>query len=758
MKARIDKVPLTAIAIAVASAIVSMSAHADGDEAAALKTPANFVEGGATNTSSASQKFGEYNGLQKKGTTGVLNFGIRGGDAYGDGNGTIRWSLTGRNIGLSNQEASVTYSDQGRWNIGIAYDELRHNVANDYQTPYLGEMGGNRFLLAPGFGTVANTQTLSATQQAAFRSMDVGTTRKNTSLNAGLRIDAQWGLSLDVNHLDQAGAKLLAFGSMGANGAQGEKTSILPNPTNWSTDTVNAAIHWTGNKAHLTAGYFGSFFRQHNDQVTFQTWGGANTLQNMGTAPSNQFHQLNLSGGYAFSQRTRLTGSLSYGRSTQNQAFMVDAPLMRTPAPVGSLDGLVVNTHADLKLADRTIKDLSLSAALRYDERDNRTPSNIYNYTSIAVSAAHDINAPNAPLSYRKAIVELAADYRMTKSQKLRVDLTHEDVSRWCNQYAVNAAYPAGTNCVVATGHREDRLGATYKVKAGDALDLSVGYSYADRRTRSDPNAILNFVSVNGGGVKGLNAGDFLGFYPYFDASRTQQLLKPRASWQVNERFSLDFSGKVSADEYDSTYGVRKGSTWSANIDPTYAYSENGSLTAFVTRQHRQRDMTNLRNGAAATNASATAINIPPFSTWSNALRDDDTTVGAGFRHGGLLGGKVALSGDYAYSVGTSAYNTTLNWAGATTTGATCDSALLLSCGAIPDIRYSMTSLRLNADYQIDKKSQIGLRYLHQRLTGSDYYFNGLQYGFTPTGVLPTNQQPGAYSVHVVALTYIYNF
>lgn len=758
MKARIDNLHLSAIAIAMASAAVSISARADDDEAAALKTPENFVEVGAAHTSSASQKFGEYNGLNRQGTTGIVNFGIRGGDAYGDGNGRTRWSLFGRNLGLTNQEAGATYSDQGRWNVGIGYDELRHNVTTGYQTPYLGTMGGSSFLLPPGFGTVANTQTMSPAQQSAFQPMDVDTTRKNTSLTAGLKINAHWGLSFDFNHLDQSGAKLLAFGSMAANGAQGEKTSILPNPTNWSTDTLNAALNWRSEKAYLTAGYFGSFFRQDVDRVTFQTWGGANDTQHMGTAPSNQFHQLNLSGGYTFSRRTKLTGSLSYGRNTQNEPYLVDAPLMRTPAPVGSLDGVVVNTHADLKLTDRTTKDLMLSAALRYDERDNRTPSNIYNYTSIAVSGAHDINAPNAPLSFRKAIIEFAGDYRLTKLQKLRVDFAHEDVSRWCNQYAVNAAYPAGTHCVVATGHREDRIGANYKLKASDALDLTFGYSLADRKTDSDPNAILNFVSVNGGGVKGLNAGDFVGFYPYFNASRTQHALKARANWQVNERFSLDFSGKVSADDYDSTYGVQKGNTWNANIDATYAYSENGSVTAFASRQHRQRDMTNLRNGATATNASATAINIPPYSTWSNALQDDDTTIGLGFRHAGLLGGRLALTGDYAYSVGTSAYDTVLNWNGATTTGATCASASLLSCGAVPDIRYSMMRLRLNADYRIDKKSQIALRYLHQRLTGSDYYFNGLQYGYTPTGVLPTNQQAGPYSVHVIALTYIYNF
>ena len=51
-----------------------------------------------------------------------------------------------------------------------------------------------------------------------------------------------------------------------------EAVAILPNPTNYKTDTVNLALNWAGEKGYMTTSYFGSFFRDGYDRVTFQTF------------------------------------------------------------------------------------------------------------------------------------------------------------------------------------------------------------------------------------------------------------------------------------------------------------------------------------------------------------------------------------------------------------------------------------------------------------------------------------------------------
>ncbi len=47
---------------------------------------------------------------------------------------------------------------------------------------------------------------------------------------------------------------------------------------------------------------------------------------------------------------------------------------------------------------------------------------------------------------------------------------------------------------------------------------------------------------------------------------------------------------------------------------------------------------------------------------------------------------------------------------------------------------------------------------MYQRLKADDYYYNAYQTGFTPTTLLPTNQQAPSYSVNVVYAAYRYTF
>ncbi len=800
MKIHDGKMKVSLLALAVQGALVAMCGmcamptYAEDDEAAALKNPTNSVEIGVANTSRGSAKFGEYNGLNKSGATLVGNLSARGGDAYGGNTGTWRWSLTGTDLGTSSRTAGASVGKQGRFTLGLGYDELTHNITDSYQTPYQGSNGGNEFTLPANFGIVqtagagvgSGARGLNAAQQAALHTVDISTTRRNMSVNAGVNLSPQWSVAFDYNHMVQSGAKLMAFGAAGAGnalrgtipGVSAEAVSILPNPTNYKTDTVNLALNWNGEKGNMTASYFGSFFRDAYDHVSFQTFAGntggtgtgANAVpvmtmqsitQTMSTPPSNAFQQLNLSGGYALAAKTKLTGGLSYGRNTQNDPFVVDSYMMITPPAVNSLNGLVVNTHADLKLANQTTDKLALSAGVKYDQRDNRTASYLYNFNSIGGATGHWAHYPNTPLSNKKTQVELAGEYRLDRGQNIRLAYNREDVKRWCNQYATGGTtlnvdsytgvnnYPAGTNCVVATASKEDKLSATYRLKAREDVNLNVGYSYANRRTDSDPNAIAAFISVKGntgtGTIRGINAGDFLGFHPYFNASRKQQMVKAGANWEASNRLSLGVSGRYTDDKYDTLYGVQNGKSWSMNLDATYTYGENGTIFAYLTQQHMQRDLTSAQTAATATAAA---------TTWTNKLTGNDTTAGLGAKRGGLMGSRLELAGDLTYSLGKTGYGTQLNYVPA----ASCSATTSLTCGDLPDIRNRLIQFKLVGNYQVDKSGKVVLGYIYQNLKSTDYYYNGLQYGSTPSALMPTNQQSGSYSVNVVTASYLYNF
>lgn len=798
MKIKNGNMRVSLLALAVQGALLAMCAmpaHADDDEAAALKNPTNTVEVGATNTSQSSAKFGEYNGLNKSGAKAVANVSVRGGD-YGDSNGTKRWAISGTDLGTTSRALGVSVDNQGSWSVGIGYDELQHNLWDTYKTPYVGSMGGNRFtlptsLLPPVISTVAAGTTPVGTDRAsalaainaASNQVDIYTARKNSSINAGVNLNAQWDVRFSFNHLQQSGAKLMSFGSMSAGGAglpQGEAVSILPNPTNYKTDTVNLALNWRGDQAHLTTSYFGSFFRDGYDRVDFQTFAvnnaaGTSQIQTMSTAPSNDFHQLGVSGGYDFTPATKLTGGLSYARNTQNDAYVTDAYSMVAAAPQTSLNGLVNTTHADLKLTNQTTSALVLSAGVKYDERRDKTASNFYKFNALDGAANHVATFANTPLSLRKTQWELAGDYRLNSDQNLRLAYNREDVRRWCDQYAVSVGiaagasgyYPAGTNCVVATGSYDNKLSATYKVRATEDVNLNVGYSFSKRVTTSDPNAITSRIGTNGNVnlqavplIWGINSGDFRGFYPVFDASRKEQMLKAGANWQATEKLALALGGKYTDDKYDSLWGEQKGNSWSMNLDATYGYSENGSITAYMTRQHRQRNMTDLLRSPTSANsaATATALNIPPGANWTDTQKDDDTTVGVGAKQGGMMASRLELGEDLTYTSGKTGYTTVFNYAAATTTGLTCASPQFLTCGSLPEVNNHVVQFKLSGKYKLDKNSKIAAGYIYQHMKSTDYYYNGLQAGYTPSALMPTNQQSPNYTVNYVTVSYLYNF
>ena len=769
MKTRSGKIKVSALSFAVQGAFAAMfiaptmAYAADPSEAeiAIIRRPTNFVEVGVENVSKTSAKFGEYNGLNKSGTEFVGNFSVRGGDAYEGGNGTMRWGVTGTDIGTTSREFGADVGNQGRWNLSIGYDELKRNLSNSYQTPQQGSMGGNTFVLPTDFGAInaatgqPSGRSMNATQLGAFHTEEVSTTRKNTSFAAGFIFSPQLSLKFDYNHLDQSGAKLMGVSSQGGiviagTTGRAEAVAIVMNPTNYKTDTFSLALNWTGDKGHLNGGYYGSFFRDGYNSVSSQNnfvsaapgacVGAACFVTNvMSTMPSNNFHQLNLSGGWAFSPTTKLVGGLSYGRNTQNDAYAPSSVLQGTGVtydlmqagglPQSSLNGVVITRHADLKLTNKTTKELTLSAAYKYNERDNRTASRTYLFKDLGNA---NYTGVNTPYSNRKSQFEVAGDYRLAKDQTLRLAYERENIKRWCDGVV------GGAQCVVSPSSGEDKLGLTYRFTASDDVKLNAGYALSSRKGEFD-----HAYASNAGSYPAVNGKDGVGFvaHPFLD--RKQEMLKAGVNWQALEQLDIGLSGRFAKNKYTVDVGYQDSKTTGFNLDATYNYSESSSVSAYATWQNEKRNMRNAGNNT---------FPVPPTQFWTNQLANSDDAIGLSTKHTGLMGGKLELVGDLSYAFDKSRYSTQVPYL------ATCGNAATLTCGDTPDIKSTLLTFKLTGTYQVDKKSRIALAYQYQKLKSDDFFYNSYQYGFTPNRVMPTNEQAPNYSVNVVAVSYIYNF
>lgn len=767
------------VALAVHAALMPLlaapfvaSVADENPDVAALTQPVSSIEVGAREVSSSSAKFGEYNGLNSSGLDFLGNFDLRGGDAYKDysgGNGTDRWEIRGTDLGTTSRSASGTVSDQGRWNIVVSFDQLRHYSTDSYQTPFQGSMGGNSFLLPGSFGVIdatdggpagSGTQGLTANQLASFHREDIYTERKNKSLRAGYIFNTQWSVQFDYNRLDQSGAKLtgLSFSPDASGAGAGEKIGVLMNPTRYTTDTFEFAVNWAGVKGYARAGYFSSLFKDDYSSVSLSNPfvdtspgpsttgtppdGGVFPVDTYATAPNNQFHQLDMSGGYVFAPGTTLTGGVAYGRNTQTSAFISD-PLFTSVLPGASLDGLVITKHADIRLTNQTTRKLSLSTGVKFNERDNRTPSATF---GSFLSIAGDPWGPvvNAPVSNKRTQYEAAASYRFDRRQNLRVSYEHETIKRWCDNALANnaqssdpaapAGYYRGSGCVEVGATRDDKLLAAYRLKVSESIRFNAGYSYSTRKADFN-NSYYNPMQTSGEGFQNY------GFVPYFDASRIENLVKIGIDWQAGEKWDVALNGRYMNDKYGSALGVQSGRMWSANLDSTWGYSENGSVSAYVSVRRRQRDLlSGLEQSPLA----------PPPSLWSNRLADDDTTVGLTARQKGLLHGRLELVGDLSYSSGKSSYSTSLvNYTDVLCTNYS------ITCGNLPEIKNDTLRLRLAAGYELRNSAVISLHYTYQKLNSNDYFYSGYQVGYTDVTVLPTNQMAPSYSVNVIGISYI---
>jgi MtrB/PioB family decaheme-associated outer membrane protein len=767
--------PARRVLLAVCLLPLAAAAAEGDDDVANLTQPASSVEVGAEYVSGSSDKFGEYNGLNKSGVDALGNFSVRGGDGYQGyqgGSGTTRWAVTGSDLGTTSRALDATVSSQGRWNLGLGYDELRHYYTESYQTPFQGSLGANSFFLPATFGVIASTeggpagtgtQALSANQLSFFHNENIYSGRQNLTLTAGYDLGREWSAQFNYNRLNQSGAKLIggSFSPDASGAGGGEDTGTFMNPTHYKTDTFEFAINGAGERWNLRAGYFASLFTDDYSSVSFSNPfvdsgatpaltgtlpdGGIFPVDTYATPPNSNFQQFDLSGGFAIAPNTSLAGGLSYGRNTQNSGFIND-PLFDSVLPRSSLDGLVVTTHADLRLTNQATKDLTLSAGFKFNERDNLTPSETFGqFLSIAGDQWGSV--VNTPVSNKKTEVELAGNYRLDRNQSVRLAYDYDAISRWCHNALANSAQssdptaPAGyytmAACVEVPNSGESKLSASYKLTAANQVGFHAGYSYADRHVDIN-SSYYNPMQTSADGFQNF------GYVPYFDADRTEQVGKAGIDWEASDKIDVGLDGRYVHDQYGSALGVQTAHTWAANLYAAYNYSAKGSVSGYLSVQGRQRD---LLSGAERSPLA------PPPSLWSNRLTDDSDTIGLNAKYKGLLHDRLEVSGDLSYSSDRSVYSTNL----ANYTSVLC-TPYGISCGTLPTIQNDSLRLKLVAIYQASASNKVALHYLYAKLSSTDYYYSAYQLGSTDVTVLPTNQAAPSYSVSVVGVSFIHTF
>jgi MtrB/PioB family decaheme-associated outer membrane protein len=889
MKTKNESFAVRASVVAVQSALVALAAMsaaqaAEGDDAVRrLTQPTSVIEVGAGYVSDDSAKFGEYNGLSNKGVYGIFNFDVHGGGGYGSGDAT-RWRATGTDLGLETRDIHLEYGQQGKFRVDVNYDELRRERSDTFQTPYLG--AGSNLLTLPSnwlkpfvpqvSGSAINFRSLSPTtglapsnvggvvtpptaaQQATvnniiaadvpdFQNVDLSTKRKALDAGFSYNIDPRWEFKASAKHEKKDGLK-----PMGAVSSQvSEYATIIPDLIDQTTDQYNASLTYTGDYAFFQVAYYGSVF--HND-VSSMTWQDANDptkTATLSSAPSNSFHQILLTGGYNFSPTTRLVLNASYGRNTQDDQFVTAGQNNQFPLglPVSSLNGEVVTTAFNAKFTARPVKDLSLVAGYKYDDRDNRTPVNTYFFqdaNEAKAATASPFNAAlglpantlgtntniytNRPYSKRVNQFNIDADYAIAKGQRLQAGYEYQQIDRKCDGSWIN--------CADAPRTRENTLRAEWRANVVEDLSGRLAYAYSERRVNYDEDAFLSLVPmanvVPAGGatvsayqyllqtgltgfgpVAGFpsspltgnaaifspnnnilpqalygsrnNINEEVGMRRFNMADRNRNKVRGSVNWDASDKLSLQGGLDYNKDDYNnSVYGLNNAQTWALNLEGSYVINADFTAQAFYTYEDIQSQSAGISYGSNSNAAFvgqagntivsggcfATVLDknmnakIDPCLNWSTDMRDKVDTFGAGFKYRNLMSGRLDIAGDLVYTHartdigvagGSYANNPFALAAPASALAPGVPAVFFIPAANMPTATTKTIELRLGGQYAIDKASALRVLYWYQHLKSNDYIYDGMQFG-TLTNIIPTNEQPFNYNVHVVGVSYIYSW
>jgi MtrB/PioB family decaheme-associated outer membrane protein len=849
--------------------------------AASQTTLSKRVQIGVGGISAGSFKFGEYNGLHKYVPFAIGNFDYRGGGAF-DSNDTWRWRFQGSSLGLETRNGILDFGNQGKFQFRFVYNEILANTSDSFQTPFLGIGTGNLtlpsnwiepimpqisstalnlrsldpvaaggsvynssgVLTPPTAAQLATTAAIRGADLPAFRNVNVAIKRTRGETQLLLSLSKKIDVPISYSHEHKGGLK--PVGAVTTRVTQ--NSSMLPYPVSWDTDQVSAGVNIKLTKLYASFAYYGSFFHNNNQTVTWADPANAADTAVMAEEPNSQFNQFTLTAAYKLSKAAKLVVVGSFGRGTQNQAF-VDPSLVQNGQlafglPRTSLGGVVLTGLASAKFT-ATHGKWDYLADFRFDDRDNQTPVSLYLFQDD--SEAKTGTSPfsglyglpsglgsntniynNRSLSKESYKADGQAEYAMSRSQHFTAGYGWERIDRHCSNSWIT--------CAEAPEVNENTILGEYRRSTG-TLTARLKYDFSERRGDYNENAFLaevpmaNFVPAGGastsfygylqntgltgfGPVAGLPSApltgdaaiyspnnntvpnalygsrnilnEIPGFRRYYVADRDRNHAHAEFDWLAKDTFSIQGTGEFSDDNFvNSKLGLKRRTWWAATLDASYIASEDLVADVFYTYDNQRlfsagdafgsNSATTFQGQAgntitqgcfptlAARNASA---KIDPCLNWVKNDRDKIDTAGLTLRRKNLAGRKLELAGEFVYTrartenaaVGGSYVNNPLALAApAPPLPSGTPAVFFISAANYPLVRNDEISVRPSATYTISKAASLQGFYWFQRLTPSDWRYQGLQYG-AKTNYLPTSETAPSYAVHVAGLSLSWAF
>jgi hypothetical protein len=274
----------------------------------------------------------------------------------------------------------------------------------------------------------------------------------------------------------------------------------------------------------------------------------------------------------------------------------------------------------------------------------------------------------------------------------------------------------------------------------------------------------------------------------YYVSDRNRDKVRTAGNWQATDALSFEGGLDYNKDHYtDAIYGLQDATTWAANLEGMYAVGTDFSVSVFYTYEDLSAGSagnTYTANSNTATIAGAQPLAIglsgnscdsyttllqrnnnnklDPCLNWFVDRIDKVNSVGVTLIGKNVWDTKLDLTGNFILTRARSDNNVTGgNWANNLLVGPaaapTTTAAYFIGAAPLPAVTTDTSELRVNGIYAVRNGQALHLAYTYMRMTSADWAYEGMQFG-SLSGVLPTNEQPFNYSVHVFGVSYILSF
>jgi MtrB/PioB family decaheme-associated outer membrane protein len=542
-----------------------------------------ILDFGVSYVSDDSLRFGDYRGLDEKGFYAAVDGDVHYRDLEGH-----YFDLYAYNLGYDSRELDVRGGNQGRYELRFGWQEIPKYRGYGTQTPFLGV--GSEALTLPDDWVAANTTSGMTALEGSLVGIPLKTQRKILDLGATVNFLQSWAYRIDYQRQEKKGTRPLGAGLYYSN------STILPAPVDFTTDQVEMALSWSSKRGQIELGYISSIFDNGASSLTWQNPFRSqpqNQAMRAALEPGNKYYQFNLSGALAITPRIRISGHAAKGRMTQDDPFLpytINPIYSDTPLPRSSLDARVdtATLNASGKLSGRLSKKLSFTARGKWDERDNKTPVDLY--TAVVTDLVPSNSRYNRPYSFERQLYSADLAYRAHRvirisggGRQQNVDRTLQAVERtkettWWGEAKVNAS-----------------LSTQFRFKLEAANRNISDYDQPDQGGPTDHPLMRKF----------------------YLADRERERLIIEFDYMPTAEFGINLSYFQADATYDnSEIGLQESQDESYTINLTYLINSKVNLYGFYTHDDIEADILNTTGGSS----------IP----WNALTRDRISTFGAG--------------------------------------------------------------------------------------------------------------------------------